>query len=91
MPDRLPFLPYGRHSIDEADIRAVEQILNSDFLTTGSMTPEFEAKLAVKTAAKHAVCVSSGTAALHLAALSLGLEAGDIVIVPTITFLATAP
>lgn len=90
MPDRLPFLPYGRHSIDEADIRAVEQILNSDFLTTGSMTPEFEAKLAVKTAAKHAVCVSSGTAALHLAALSLGLEAGDIVIVPTITFLATA-
>jgi UDP-4-amino-4,6-dideoxy-N-acetyl-beta-L-altrosamine transaminase len=90
MSNRLPFLPYGRHSIDDADIQAVVQILKSDFLTTGPMTSKFEAKLAVKTAAKHAVCVSSGTAALHLAALSLELKAGDIVIVPTITFLATA-
>lgn len=90
MSDHLPFLPYSRHSIDDADIQAVVQILKSDFLTTGPMTSEFEAKLAAKTTAEHAICVSSGTAALHLAALSLELETGDIVIVPTITFLATA-
>lgn len=90
MSNHLPFLPYGRHTIDDADIQAVVQTLKSDFLTTGPMTSTFEGKLAAKTNAKHAICVSSGTAALHLASLSLKLEADDIVIVPTITFLATA-
>ncbi|NQU56268.1 MAG: UDP-4-amino-4,6-dideoxy-N-acetyl-beta-L-altrosamine transaminase, partial [Rhodospirillales bacterium] len=61
-----------------------------DTLTTGPFTGAFEAELANRTGAGHAICVSSGTAALHLAALCLNLEPGDVVVVPTITFLATA-
>ena len=86
----LPFLPYGRHVVDDADVRAVERVLKSDYLTSGSVTTAFETKLAEKTGAKNAVSVSSGTAALHLSALSLNLGPGDIVVAPTITFVATA-
>jgi dTDP-4-amino-4,6-dideoxygalactose transaminase len=88
--ESLPYLPYGRHVVDDADIRAVERVLKSDYLTSGSVTTAFETKLAEKTGAKNAVSVSSGTAALHLSALSLNLGPGDIVVAPTITFIATA-
>ena len=84
------FLPYGRQSIDESDIAAVEAALRGAFLTTGPAVAAFEAEFARATGAVHAVSCSSGTAALHLAALALGLGEGDIVIVPTVTFLATA-
>jgi UDP-4-amino-4,6-dideoxy-N-acetyl-beta-L-altrosamine transaminase len=84
------FLPYGRQAIDEDDITAVTQVLRSDWLTTGPTVAAFEEAFAAKVDAKHAVSCSSGTAALHLAALALGLGEGDVVIVPSITFVATA-
>jgi UDP-4-amino-4,6-dideoxy-N-acetyl-beta-L-altrosamine transaminase len=86
----LPFLPYGRHAIADDDIEAVTRVLRSDFLTTGPAVAEFEEAFARETGAAHAVACASGTAALHLAALALELGPGDHVVVPTITFLATA-
>jgi len=90
MTASLPFLPYGRHSIDDDDIAAVVEVLQSDFLTTGPTVAAFEQSLAEATGAEHAIAVSNGTAALHLAAIALDLGPGDSVIVPTLTFLATA-
>lgn len=86
----LPFIPYGRQCIDDDDIAAVVDTLKSDWLTTGPAVEAFEAELAKRVGAKYAVSCSSGTAALHLAALALGLGEGDRVAVPTMTFLATA-
>jgi len=86
----LPFLPYGRQSIDDDDIAAVCEALSSDWLTTGPAVEAFEAQLVQATGARHAVVCSSGTAALHLATLAAGLGPGDQAIVPSITFVATA-
>jgi UDP-4-amino-4,6-dideoxy-N-acetyl-beta-L-altrosamine transaminase len=83
-------LPYGRQTIDEADIAAVEAVLRSDFLTTGPQVEDFEADFAAVVGASHAVACSNGTAALHLALLAQGVAKGDVCIVPSITFLATA-
>ena len=90
MTDTAPFLPYGRQTIDDDDVRAVEAVLRSDFLASGPVSDQFEAALSKQTKSQYAVSCSSGTAALHLAALDLGLAPGDKVIVPAITFLATA-
>jgi len=84
------FLPYGRQTIDDDDIAAVVAALKSEYLTTGPRVEAFEAALCKATGAKHAVVCNSGTAALHLAAMALGLTADDQVIVPTLTFVATA-
>lgn len=89
-PVRRSALPYGRQAIDEDDIEAVVQVLRSDYLTTGPEVPRFEEAFARAVGAAHAVAVSSGTAALHAAIASLDLEPGDEVIVPTLTFAATA-
>ena len=83
-------LPYGRQVIEDDDIEAVVAALRSDMLTTGPAVGVFEAALAKVTDAPHAVVCSSGTAALHMAALALQLGPGDAVIVPSVTFLATA-
>lgn len=83
-------IPYGRQSIDEDDIKAVVGVLTSDWLTTGPKIPEFEQKFADIVHAKEAVAVNNGTAALHTAMYALGIQAGDEVIVPTMTFAATA-
>lgn len=83
-------IPYGRQWIDEDDIQAVVDVLRSDWLTTGPKVEEFENALARTSGAKHAVAVSSGTAALHAAMFALGIGPGDEVIVPTMTFAATA-
>jgi len=85
-----PFLPYGRQLIEDGDIAAVVASLKSDWLTTGPAVQAFEKAVAEKVGAAHAVSCTSGTAALHLAAMALGLGPGDEVVVPTITFLATA-
>lgn len=85
-----PFLPYGRQSIDETDIAAVADVLRGDFLTTGPTVDAFEAAFAAAVGAPHAVACSSGTAGLHLAMLALGIGPGDVVVVPTVTFLASA-
>ncbi len=84
------FLPYGRHDIGDDDVAAVARVLRSDFLTTGSAVDAFEDKLAGITSAQFAASCSSGTAALHLATLAIGIGPGDLAVVPTITFLATA-
>ena len=83
-------IPYGRHSIDQQDIDSVVTILKSDWLTTGPVVEKFEETLARKVCAKHAIACSNGTTALHLAILAVGIKAGDVVLVPSITFLASA-
>lgn len=89
-PVRSSTLPYGRQSIDDADIQAVVETLRSDWLTTGPRIAEFESAFANCVGARHAVCVSSGTAALHAAAFAADLQADDEVIVSPMTFAATA-
>lgn len=84
------FLPYGRQSIDEDDIAAVAQALRADYLTTGPKVEEFETAFAKAVGAEHAVACSNGTAALHMAMLALRVGPGDLCVVPSITFLATA-
>ncbi|TAK99705.1 MAG: UDP-4-amino-4,6-dideoxy-N-acetyl-beta-L-altrosamine transaminase [Rhodospirillaceae bacterium] len=85
-----PFLPYGRQAIDDDDIAAVAAVLRSDALTTGPEVDRFEQALAQVTSAAHAVSCNSGTGALHLAVAGLGIGEGDKVIVPSLTFLASA-
>lgn len=89
-PVRPTLLPYGRQSITEEDIRAVNEVLRSDWLTTGPKVGEFEEAMASWIGAKHAISFSSGTAALHAAAYAAGLKPGDEAIVPPLTFCATA-
>jgi perosamine synthetase len=89
-PVRATFLPYGRQSVDEADIEAVVEALRSDWLTTGPKVAEFEEAFAVWVGAAHAVSFSSGTAALHAAAFAAGLKTGDEAITTPLTFAATA-
>jgi len=84
------FLPYGRQTIEDDDITAVSEALRSGWLTTGPAVQNFEEALAARVGARFAVACSSGTAALHMAALALDLAPGDRVIVPSLTFLATA-
>lgn len=83
-------IPYGRQSVDEADIQLVLETLRSDWLTTGPMVSAFENAFAKQVDASHAVAVSNGTAALHAAINAINLQPGDEVIVPAITFVATA-
>ncbi len=83
-------IPYGRQSIDEDDIKAVCDVLRSDWLTTGPMVDRFEAAVANYCEVKYAVAVNSGTAALHAAMDAIKIGRGDEVIVPPITFAATA-
>jgi UDP-4-amino-4,6-dideoxy-N-acetyl-beta-L-altrosamine transaminase len=85
-----PFLPYGRQTIDDDDVAAVAAALRDDFLTTGPRVEAFEAAFAEAVGARHAVACANGTAALHLAMLALGGAEGEVCIVPSITFLATA-
>ncbi len=89
-PVRRAMLPYGRQWIDDDDIAAVVETLRSDWLTTGPKVEEFEKALADVTGARHAVVVSNGTAALHAAMRALGIGPGDEVIVPAMTFAASA-
>jgi perosamine synthetase len=89
-PVRPTLLPYGRQSLDEADIRTVVDTLRSDWLTTGPKVGEFEEAIAAWVGAKHAVSFSSGTAALHAAAFAAGLGPSDEAITTPLTFAATA-
>ncbi len=84
------FLPYGRQLVEDDDVAAVAAVLRGDYLTTGPAVRNFEAALAAATGAGHAVACSSGTAGLHLAAMALDIGPGDGVVVPAVTFLATA-
>ncbi len=81
---------YGRQSIDDSDIKSVINVLKSPYLTQGSKIEEFEQALCDYTGAKHAVAVSSGTAALHIACLAAGLKDKDEFITSPNTFVASA-
>lgn len=95
MPDRegaiaAPFLPYGKQCIEDADIKAVVEALVSGWLTTGPRVGEFEQAFADYCGAEEGVAVNSGTAALHCAMRAIGVGPGDEVIVPALTFVASA-
>lgn len=83
-------IPYGRQWIDEDDISAVCEVLRSPFITTGPMLDRFEKAVCEYTGARYGAAVSSGTAALHAAMAAVGIGPGDEVIVPPMTFAATA-
>ncbi len=83
-------LPYGRQSIDNTDIEAVVDVLRSDWITTGPAVKDFELELANKVGSAHAVSLSNGTAALHACMHVLGIGPGDEVLVPALTFVASA-
>lgn len=89
-PVRRQTLPYGRQEIDPDDLQAVLEVLGSDWLTTGPKVDEFEQALAEAVGAEHAVAVANGTAALHASMFALGIGPGDEVIVPSLTFAASA-
>jgi perosamine synthetase len=83
-------IPYSRQWIEEDDVDAVVNVLRSPYLTTGPVVDAFETEFARFVGTREAVAISSGTAALHVAMASLGLSPGDEVIVPSMTFVATA-
>lgn len=83
-------IPYGRQSVSEEDIQAVVDVLRSDFLTQGPVVARFEKAVCKYTGSAHAVAVNSGTSALHLACLVLGLGPGDTLWTSPITFVASA-
>jgi len=89
-PVRTSLLPYGRQALTEDDAQAVLGVLRSDWLTTGPQVEVFERALARAVAAPHVVAVTSGTAALHAAMFAADIGRGDEVIVPAITFAASA-
>lgn len=89
-PVRDTLLPYARQSVDEADVKAVVATLTGDWLTTGPAVTIFEQAIAAYVGAREGVAVNSGTAALHAAANAAGVGPGDEVIVPAITFAASA-
>ncbi len=89
-PVRESYLPYGRQSIDEEDIKKVVKVLKSDYLTTGPEIDKFEQKISDYVGANYSVAFSSGTAALHAACFAAGVKKNDEVITTPMTFLASA-
>lgn len=87
---RDTFLPFHKASIGEQEINEVIDSLKSGWITTGPKTKRFEEKFSARVGAKYAVAVNSCTAAMHLALAAIGIQEGDEVIVPVMTFTATA-
>ena len=83
-------IPYGKQTIEDCDIEAVVAAIESDWLTTGPLVEQFEQQFAKRVHSQNAVAVSSGTAALHAAMFAAGIGEADEVIVPAISFVATA-
>lgn len=84
------FYPYGHQSIDNDDIEELKRVLKSDWITQGPKIKEFEKAIQKYCNVKYAVAIANGTAALHLAALSIGLKFGDEAITTPNTFVASA-
>jgi perosamine synthetase len=89
-PVRQTWLPYGRQTISEEDIAAVSTVLRGDWLTQGPTIAEFESALAKVCGTKYAVAVNTGTAALHVAYYAAGVRQGDEIVMPGMSFAATA-
>src|SRR5437773_2018922 len=88
--DAREFIPFHAPEIGDAEIESVVETLRSGWLTSGTKVKRFEDDFAEYVGSKHAVAVNSGTAALHLALDAIGIRQDDEVIVPTMTFAATA-
>ena len=84
------YIPYGRQNIFESDVEAVVRVLRSDFLTQGPVVPAFENAVSEKCHVQYSVAVNSGTSALHIACLALGVGHGDTVWTSPNTFVASA-
>ena len=89
-PVREKYLPYGRQSIDKQDIKAVINVLKSDFLTTGPAIDRFEQEIAEYIGSKYVVAFNSGTSALHAACFAADISPGDEVITSPLTFVASS-
>ena len=89
LPSTLPPIPMASADLDESDIEAVVGVLRSGRLALGDQTPLFEGRMAEYIGVRHAIALSSGTAALHLIALALDLGPGDEVLAPSFTFAAS--
>ena len=89
-PVRGALLPYGRHLVEDDDVQAVVATLRDGLITTGPAVTEFERAFAAAVGARHAVAVSSGTAALHAAVFAAGLGPGDEAVTTPLTFVATS-
>jgi UDP-4-amino-4,6-dideoxy-N-acetyl-beta-L-altrosamine transaminase len=83
-------IPYGKHWVDEDDIDAVVDVLRNQFLTQGTVVPQFEQALCEYTGANHCVAVNSATSGLHVACLAAGVGAGDLVWTVPNSFVASA-
>ena len=83
-------IPYGRQSVDDDDVAAVVEVLRGDWLTQGPTVERFEAAIAERVGARHAVACSSGTAALHAAAAAAGFGSDDLVVTSPLSFMASA-
>src|SRR5439155_19135946 len=83
-------IPLAAPELGDEEVAAVERVLRSGWLTLGPVTAEFERRFAARLGVRHAVAVSSATAALHLANVALGIGPGDEVICPALTFVASA-
>ena len=83
-------VPYFRPPITDEDVEAVAAAVRSGWLTSGPQVKRFEQEFAAAVGAKHALAVNSCTAALHLAVEALHLQADEVVLIPTMTFAATA-
>jgi UDP-4-amino-4-deoxy-L-arabinose-oxoglutarate aminotransferase len=86
---RSEFLPFSRPQISEADIAAVNEVLRSGWITTGTKNAEFEQRFSEYTGAQHSVALASATAGMHLLLHALGIGAGDEVITPSMTWVST--
>lgn len=84
------FIPYGKQSISKEDIDEVNKVLKSDFLTQGPLIQNFERNFCEKVDAKFGTAVNSGTSALHIACLALGLKEGDWLWTSPISFVASS-
>jgi UDP-4-amino-4,6-dideoxy-N-acetyl-beta-L-altrosamine transaminase len=85
-----PSLPYGRQTVEEDDIRAVADVMRSDWLTQGPTVPAFEEAIAARVGAQHVVAFNSGTAALHAACAAAQLGEDDEVLTSAFSFAASA-
>ena len=87
---RSSFLPFALPDMDENEIEEIAEVIKAGWVTTGPKVHQFEAEFAAFLGAKHAIALNSGTAALHLSLEAVGIQDGDEVILPTLTFAATA-
>ena len=86
---KLP-IPLALPTLGDEEIAALGEVVRSGWVTQGPQVAAFEAALAARVGARHAVATSSGTTALHLALVAAGIGPGDEVLVPTLSFIASA-